>query len=36
MGSRGPGLLAYLRKQALLTNTGEAACMVAESLKAIA
>ena len=30
------GIVAYLRKQALLTNTGEPACLVNESLKAIA
>jgi len=30
------GILAYLRKQAVLTNTGEPACLINESLKAIA
>ncbi|HUK02100.1 MAG TPA: aldehyde dehydrogenase family protein [Steroidobacteraceae bacterium] len=36
MGGRGTGPLAFLRRQAVLTNTGEVACMVEQSLKAIA
>ena len=36
MGGRGSGMLPYLRKQAVLTNTAAPACMIAESLKAIA
>jgi acyl-CoA reductase-like NAD-dependent aldehyde dehydrogenase len=36
MGGRGAGILAFMRKQAVLTNTGEAACMVTEALKATA
>jgi succinate-semialdehyde dehydrogenase/glutarate-semialdehyde dehydrogenase len=36
MGGRGSGILPFLRKQAVLTNTAAPACMVAESLRAIA
>jgi succinate-semialdehyde dehydrogenase/glutarate-semialdehyde dehydrogenase len=36
MGGRGSAILAFLRRQAVLTNTAAPACMVAESLKAIA
>jgi hypothetical protein len=36
MGGRGSAILAFLRRQAVLTNTAAPACMIAESLKAIA
>jgi succinate-semialdehyde dehydrogenase / glutarate-semialdehyde dehydrogenase len=36
MGGRGSGILPFLRKQAVLTNTGEPQCMVAQALEAIA
>jgi hypothetical protein len=34
MGSRS-GILAYLRNQAVLTNTTEPACIIEEELKAV-
>ncbi len=36
MGGRGPGLAAFMRKQAVLVNTGAAESMVEEPLKATA
>jgi len=36
MGGRGSNIMAFLRKQAVLTNTGEVACMVSTPLKATA
>jgi len=36
MGGRGSGMLPFLRKQAVLINTGEVACMLAQPLRATA
>ncbi|OGT70836.1 MAG: hypothetical protein A3I78_11605 [Gammaproteobacteria bacterium RIFCSPLOWO2_02_FULL_56_15] len=35
LGGRGSGILTFLRKQALLTNTAEPACFIKEGLKAV-
>ena len=36
MGGRGSGMLPFLRKQAVLTNTGAPQCMVTQALKSTA
>lgn len=36
MRGRAPGIMGFLRKQAVLINTGEPACLIAEGLQAVA